>query len=122
MKTLSNALLICAAALILNGCSIAQGMKYAVQCDADKAIASIVDNEKDPGLMSNLAYLEHEAILREAGRIEEADKIRQKREQIFKLSAQEKAEAEKAITETVDNIRSERLKQTGSRSCGQGVD
>jgi hypothetical protein len=64
-----------------------------------------------------MATLSREAVLREAGRTEEAEALRIEREKQGGLSEDEKAEAEKSIQETVENIRHEREKMTGQRLC-----
>lgn len=96
----------------------AEAMKLAVHCKTDKALEVIVPGEGD-GILGTLAILEHEAILREAGRDKDADAVRAKREsQQPDMTDKEKADAEKGIQDTVDNIRKERKKQTGSAECG----
>lgn len=96
----------------------AEAMKLAVHCETDKALKVIVPGEGD-GFLGTMAILEHEAILREAGRDKDADAVRAKREsQQPDMTDKEKADAEKGIQDTVDNIRKERKKQTGSAECG----
>ena len=101
----------------LSACAIAEGMKLAVHCQTDEALAAISTSEQGSGVTANLAMLEHEAILRDAGRIEEADAIRAKRESDPNMTEKEKADAEKAVLDTIENLRNEREKQTGSRLC-----
>ena len=96
---------------------IGEAMKHAVHCDTDKALEVIVEGEGD-GFLGTMAFLEHEAILRDAGRNSEADAVRAKRESNQPdMTDKEKADAEKAVRDTVDAIRKERKKQTGAAQC-----
>lgn len=99
------------------GGKIGEAMKLAVHCETDKAVAVITEGEGD-GLLGTMAFLEHESILRDAGRDNEADAVRERRESNTPdMTDQAKAEAEKAVQDTVANIRKEREKQTGSATC-----
>ena len=99
----------------------AEAMKLAVHCETDKALKVIVPGEGD-GFLGTMAILEHEAILREAGRDKDADVVQAKRESMQPgMTDKEKADAEKSIQETVANIRKEREKQTGSAECSSNV-
>lgn len=112
-----GALLTCI--VVCSACSVGQGLKLAVQCQTDEALHTLEAAEKGGGLTAELAILEREAVLREAGRVEEAEIVRAKRESQQEMTEEEKAEAEKAILETVENIREERKKQTGDTLCEQ---
>ena len=99
------------------GGKIGEAMKLAVHCETDEAVAVIAEGEGD-GLLGAMAILEHESILREAGRDREADAVRARRESAKPdMTAQEKADAEKSVQETVAAIRKEREKSTGNATC-----
>ena len=99
------------------GGKIGEAMKLAVHCETDKAVKVITEGEGD-GFLGTMAFLEHESILREAGRDKEADEVRARRESNTPdMTDQAKADAEKAVLQTVENIRKEREKQTGSATC-----
>ena len=99
------------------GGKIGEAMKLAVHCETDKAVKVITEGEGD-GFLGTMALLEHESILREAGRDKEADAVRKRRESNTPdVTDQAKADAEKSVQETVANIRKEREKQTGSATC-----
>ena len=99
------------------GGKIGEAMKLAVHCETDKAVEVITEGEGD-GFLGTMAFLEHESILREAGRDKEADAVRKRRESNTPdMTDQAKADAEKSVQETVANIRKEREKQTGSATC-----
>jgi hypothetical protein len=99
------------------GGKIGEAMKLAVHCETDKAVKVITEGEGD-GFLGTMALLEHESILREAGRDKEADAVRKRRESNTPdMTDQAKADAEKSVQETVANIRKEREKQTGSATC-----
>ena len=110
--------ILCLLAMVgsLSACAIAEGMKLAVNCQTDKALTAISTSEQGSGVTANIATLEHEAILRDAGRTGEAEAIRAKRESDPNMSEKDKADAEKAVLDTVENLRDEREKQTGSRT------
>ena len=98
--------------------AVGEGMKLAVECKTDEAVKVLSDAQEKKGLTGALAILELEAVLRDAGRDEEADAIQAKREsQQAGMTEKQKDEAEKAILKTVDNIQTERKKQTGSATC-----
>jgi hypothetical protein len=94
-----------------------EAMKLAVHCETDKAVAVITEGEGD-GFLGTMAFLEHESILREAGRDKEADAVRAKRESGNPdMTNQEKADAEKSVQDTVAAIRKEREERTGNATC-----
>ena len=98
--------------------AVGEGMKLAVECKTDEAVKVLSDAQEKRGLTGALAILELEAVLRDAGRDEEADAIQAEREsQQAGMTEKQKDEAEKAILKTVDNIQTERKKQTGSATC-----
>ena len=98
--------------------AVGEGMKLAVECKTDEAVKVLSDAQEKKGLTGALAILELEAVLRDAGRDEEADAIQAKREsQQAGMTEKQKDEAEKAILKTVDNIQTERKNQTGSATC-----
>lgn len=104
-------------ATFISSCTVVKTLKLAVNCQTDEALKVTSKAEASGGLKGQLAILEHEAVLREAGRIEEAEVVRVKRESQPGLTEKDKADAEKAILETIENIRKERKKQTGTDSC-----
>jgi hypothetical protein len=106
-----------AVATSLSSCTAVKALKLAVNCQTDEAMKVIMKAEESGGLTGQLAILEHEAVLRDAGRIEEAEAVRAKRESQPGLTEKDKADAEKAILETIENIRKERKTQTGSAAC-----
>jgi hypothetical protein len=101
----------------LSACAVASGMKMAVNCQTEEALNVLEEAGKGSGLTSRLAILEREAVLREAGRIEEAEAVRKERESQPGMTEKDKVEAEKAILDTVENIRKEREKRTGKAMC-----
>ena len=117
MQKLLRLVILLSVAASLSACSIGKGIQLAVDCDTDQAIAVIEKAEKGSGMSREIAILEMEAILLDAGRIDEAEAVRAKRESQSGLSEKEKADAEKAILDTMENIRNERKKKTGSATC-----
>lgn len=99
------------------GGKIGEAMKLAVNCETDKAVEVITKGEGD-GMLGTMAFLEHEAILRDAGRDNEADAVRANRESANPdMTGTEKADAEKSVQDTVAAIRKERKERTGHAEC-----
>ena len=111
MKTLCRVIGLLAVAAVVSGCAAVSGVKLAVQGKTDEALAVLEKAEKGSGFTAIFAALEREAVLREAGRMDEADALRKKRESRPGMTEKEKADDQKAIQETVENIRKEREKR-----------
>lgn len=100
------------------GGAIGQGMKLALECKTDDALEVLDKAQKKRGMTGALAILEYEAVLRDAGRTEDADTAQAVREsEKAGMTEKQKEDAEKGIIQTVENIRNERKKQTGSPTC-----
>ena len=99
------------------GGKIGEAMKLAVHCQTDKAV-EVISKGEGGGFLGTMAFLEHEAILRDAGRNKEADAVQARRESGNpEMTDKEKADAEKSVQDTVAAIRKEREKQTGKAEC-----
>lgn len=97
--------------------SVNKATELAVDCKTDEALEAVKHAEQGGGLGASMAELERVAILREAGRLAEADKALAERNKRWNVNAKDAANAEKAVDEVVENIRVERQKKTGSRTC-----
>lgn len=97
--------------------SIKKGNELAIDCKPDEALKALDAAEQSEGLAVILADYEREAILRETGRIEDAEAVKAARDSRTDLDEKTKVDAEASILETVQNIRKEREKRTGSPKC-----
>ena len=94
-----------------------KGMKQAVNCNYDKALARLDTAIAEGGFAAELAVLEKVVVLLDAGRGAEAEKVLAERNESVGASADDIAEARKSIDQTLEGLRAEREKQTGSRTC-----
>ena len=58
---------------LISACAISKSIKLAVDCQTDEALQVIDEAAKGGGLTAEIAKLEREAVLRDAGRIDEAE-------------------------------------------------
>ena len=69
------------------------------------------------GFAAELAVLEKVVVLIDAGREKEANDVMAERNERTDASEDEIAKADASVEETLENLRDEREKQTGSRTC-----
>lgn len=91
--------------------------ELAIECRIDEALAAVEQAEQGGGLGSYIADLQKVVILRDAGRMEEAEAAMAARNERAEATAEEAAEAEEAVQESLSDLRAERQKQTGSATC-----
>jgi uncharacterized protein involved in type VI secretion and phage assembly len=72
---------------------------------------------KVEGWEAGIADLQRVVILRDAGRMSEADAAMAERNERAGADAQAAAEAERAVSKSLEELRAERQKQTGRRTC-----
>ena len=94
-----------------------KGMKQAIKCHYDKALEKLDTAIAEGGFAAELAALEKVVVLLDAGREDEAKEAMAERNKRAGATPEEIAEAENSIAETLENLRAEREKQTGSRTC-----
>ena len=97
--------------------AIKDASELAIDCQTDKALAALDRAEQGGGLAAHVADLERVVILRDAGRMSEAAAAMTDRNTRAKADAEARAEAEEAVAESLDELRDERQKRTGSRTC-----
>ena len=102
---------------LISACAISKSIKLAVDCQTDEALQVIDETAKGGGITAEIAKLEREAVLRDAGRIDEAEAYRAQRESKSGMTEKEKAETQESILKTVEDIRKDREKRTGSPEC-----
>ena len=69
------------------------------------------------GLSAQITSIQRIVILRDAGRMSEADADMAKRNESVGADAEAIAESESAISKSVGELRAEREKKTGSSTC-----
>ncbi len=92
-------------------------MKQATKCNYDKALQKFETAMAGGGFAAELAVLEKVVVLIDAGREREAQEVMAERNERIDASEEEISEAEASIQETLKNLRDEREKETGSRTC-----
>lgn len=89
----------------------------AIACETDKALMAVDSAAKSGGLSASIADLQRVVILRDAGRLAQANAAMADRNARADADAQAAAEAERAVSESLEEMRSARQKQTGRRVC-----
>ena len=97
--------------------AIKDASELAIACQTDKALAALDRAGEGGGLAANIAELERVVILRDAGRMSEATAAMAERNARAGAGAEDKAEAEEAVSESLDELRDERQERTGRRTC-----
>ncbi len=102
--------------------SVKDANELAIECRTDEALAAVEQAEQGGGLSSYLADLQEVVILRDAGRMAEADAAMAARNERIEADPESAAEAEEAVKESLAQLRAEREKETGSATCpGEGL-
>jgi hypothetical protein len=112
-------------AILLSGCAfkfgevdaVKEAEKLAIACRTEKALATLDRATQGGGLAGGIADLMRVTILRDAGRMAEADAAMAERNERWEADAENIAESEKAVSESMEELRAERQKQTGRRTC-----
>ena len=94
-----------------------EGIKQAINCNHDEALQKLDAAIPEGGFAAELAVLEKVVVLIDAGREKEANDVMAERNERTDASEDEIAKAEASVEETLENLRDEREKQTGSRTC-----
>ena len=94
-----------------------EGMKLAIKCDHEQALQKLDKAIAEGGFAAQLADLEKVVVLIDAGRDREAKDVMAERNARIDASEDEISEAEASVKETLENLRDEREKQTGRRTC-----
>jgi hypothetical protein len=97
--------------------SVKDANELAIECRTDEALAAVEKAEQGGGLSSYIADLQKVVILRDAGRMAEADAAMAARNARIEVDAENAGEAEDAVQESLTELRAEREKKTGSATC-----
>ena len=125
-RKLSAILVFAGIAFFLSACSgfkigniddVREASDLAVACKTNEALVAIDHAVQGGGLGGAIGDLQRVVILRDAGRIEEANEAMAERNRRWNVNAQDADEAEKAVNESVEVLRAERQKKVGRRTC-----
>lgn len=97
--------------------AVKEANELAIECKTEEALAAVDRAVQSGGLAGALGDLQRVVILKDAGRTAEADAAMAERNKRWKVDAQNAAEAEQAVAKSVEEIRAERQKRTGYRTC-----
>ena len=97
--------------------SVKEANELAITCKTDEALAAVDRAVQGGGLGSSIGDLQRVVILRDAGRTAEANAAMAERNTRWNADAKNVAEAEGAVTESMEELRAEREKRTGRRTC-----
>jgi hypothetical protein len=119
-----TALSLAAAVSLLSACgsvgdttAVKQAAELAIDCKTREALAAVDRASQGGGLSSNIADLQRVVILRDAGRMSEADAAMAARNKRAGADAKAAAEAEQSVANAIEQLRAERMKQTGRSTC-----
>jgi len=97
--------------------AVKEANTLAIACRTDQALMAVDRAARGGGLGANIADLQRVIILRDAGRISEADTAMAERNARVGADAEAVAEADRAVAKSVEELRAEREKQAGRRTC-----
>ena len=97
--------------------AVKEANKLAIACKTDQALMAVDRAAQGGGLGANIADLQRVVILRDAGRTSEADTAMAERNARAGADADAVAEADRAVAKSLEELRAEREKQTGRRTC-----
>jgi len=112
--------------LALSGCgtigdtwAIKDASEYAIDCQPDMALATLDRAQSKGGLSAYIAELEKIVVLQDAGREKESAAALQSYHAEHGETAENRAKTEKSIQEALEELRDQRLKKSGQRTCAQ---
>jgi len=94
-----------------------EGMKQAIKCNYEKALDKLDTAIAEGGFAAELAVLEKIVVLIDAGREREAEDVMAERNERTDASEDDIAKVETSVEEALEDLRDEREKQTGNRTC-----
>ena len=97
--------------------AVKEANELAIACKTDQALRAVDRAARGGGLGANIADLQRVVILRDAGRLSEADAALAARNARAGADAEAAAKAERAVSKSLADLRAERQKQTGRRVC-----
>lgn len=115
--TMSVVALLSACGTIGDTSAVKEGYELAIECETEAALRAVDRAAGSGGLSGNIAGLQRVVILRDAGRTREASAALAERNARVNADAEGVAKAEKAITESIEKLRTERMQKSGRRTC-----
>jgi hypothetical protein len=97
--------------------AIKKAGEYAIDCQTDKALAALEKAQQAGGLAAYLAELEKIVFLQDAGREQEAAAALQSYQAEHNQDSRSREETEKSIQDSLKELRDQRFKKTGQRTC-----
>jgi hypothetical protein len=97
--------------------AVKQANELAIACQTDQALIAVDRAARGGGLGANIADLQRVVILRDAGRTSEAAAAMAERNARVGADAEAAAEAERAVSQSLADLRAERRKRTGRGTC-----
>ena len=97
--------------------SINSATELAIHCRTDEALAALDQAQQGGGLGEYLSYLERVGILRDAGRLAEADEALAAYMALPETASSDPEKTAQSIQEFIDKLRKERKERTGSATC-----
>ena len=97
--------------------AVKQASELAIDCKTDAALAAVDRASQGGGLGANIADLQRVVILRDAGRTSEADAAMADRNRRAGAEAKAATEADQSVAKSMEEMRAERQKRTGRRTC-----
>lgn len=127
MRLLLIDLLLAAAAYLLSGCgtglkvgevgAVKEANELAIACKTNEALVAVERASGGGGLGASIGDLQRVVILRDTGRMSEANAAMAERNKRWGVDAKAAAEAEEAVAKSMVEMRAERQKRSGRRSC-----
>jgi hypothetical protein len=125
-RSLFIILLFAGTASLLTACSVfkfgeigavKEANELAIACKIDEALAAVDRAVQGGGLGASIGDLQRVVILRDAGRVAEANAAMVERNERWDADAKNVSEAEEAVAKSLEEMRAERQKRTGRRTC-----
>jgi enamine deaminase RidA (YjgF/YER057c/UK114 family) len=97
--------------------AVREANSLAIECKTDQALAALDRATREGGLGAAVADLQRVVILRDAGRMAEAEIAMNERNRRWNADAKNVAESEAAVTKAVNELRANRQEKTGQTIC-----
>ena len=115
LAALTSLLLACGS--VGDTAAVKKADELAVECKTREALTAVARATQGGGFSANIADLQRVVILRDAGRRSEADAAMAARNERAGADQEAAAEAEQSVARAIEQLRAERMKQTGRSTC-----
>jgi hypothetical protein len=96
---------------------VKEANELAISCRTDEALALAAQTSNGDTLAGGLADLQRVVFLRDAGRLQEADRALDERNRRVGADAEARAETEQAVEQSLVDLWAERRERTGQSLC-----